>query len=196
MKNILSLILFAILSIISFGQSKPDTSKHLSFRGVPINGTLTEYVSKMKNNGFTNVQTEDGAPILEGDFASYKNCSVRVSTLKQKDLVSNIVVMFPDCDNWASLSSNYFNLKELLTEKYGNPLESEEKFLNSVPDFDGAKMSSVRLGSCKYYTKYGTEKGTIQLTIDHNSKRACFVSLTYIDKINNDAIRKDALDDL
>jgi hypothetical protein len=196
MKKIFCTLFFAVAVLTSFAQTKSDSSKHLSFKGVPINGTLAEYVSKMEKSGFIQKGTKDGIAILEGDFASYKNCIVGVSTLKQKDLVSKIAVMFPDRDTWSSLSSNYFNLKELLTEKYGKESESVEEFQSYTPDDDGSKMTQVQLGACKYYTTYETEKGTIQLAIEHDGLTRCFVKLLYFDKINSETIKKQALDDL
>lgn len=196
MKKVFFSLLFVVIVTNSFAQLKQDTSKHLTFKGVPIDGTLAEYVSKMKKSGFTHKGTKNGISILEGDFASYKNCIIGVSTLKQKDLVSKIAVIFPDRENWSSLSSNYFNLKELLTEKYGEPSESEEEFQSHTPDDDGSKMIQVQLGACKYYTTYETEKGSIQLTIEHDSVTRCFVKLAYFDKINSETVKKQALDDL
>lgn len=197
MKRLLSSLFFTIIVLNSFAQVKPDSSKHLSFKGIPINGTLADYVSNMKKSGFTHKGTKDGVAILEGEFASYKSCIVGVSTLKQKDLVSKIAVMFPDRETWSSLSSNYFNLKELLSEKYGSPSESVEEFQSTTPDDDGSKMILAELGSCKYYTTYETEKGTIQLSIEHDGgKTRCFVKLAYFDKINSETVKKQALDDL
>lgn len=196
MKYIISTFLFLVTVLASFAQIKSDSSKHLTFKGVPIDGTLSVYVSKMKQTGFTHQSTNDGLAILEGEFASYKNCTVGVSTLKQKDLVSKIAVIFPDRDNWSTLSSNYFNLKELLTEKYGDPSKSIEEFQSYTPTNDGSKMNQVMLGACKYYTVYETGKGTIQLSIEHNGTTKCFVSLAYFDKINSDTEKKQALDDL
>ena len=128
MKSIFSALFFTIAFLPSFAQNNSDNSQHLTFKGVPIDGTLNDYVLKMKKSGFIHKGTEDGIAVLEGDFASYKNCIVGVSTLKQKDLVSKIVVAFPERDTWSLLSGNYFNLKELLTEKYGEPSENVEKF--------------------------------------------------------------------
>lgn len=178
-----------------FAQSKSDSSKHLSFKGVPIDGKLAAYVEKMKKTGFTHKGTKDGLAMLEGEYASYKNCIVGVSTLKQKDLVSKIVVLFPNRETWSSLSSNYFTLKELLTEKYGTPSEIVERFSSDVDD-DGSKMTLAKLGSCNYQTTYLTDKGTIQLNIEHDSEMHCFVKLAYFDKINGEAVKKQALDDL
>jgi hypothetical protein len=196
MNKLLLVFLFVATFFTSFSQAKSDTSKHLTFKGVPIDGTLADYILKMKKSGFTHKGTKDGVAILEGDFASYKSCIVGVSTLKQKDLVSKIVVLFPDRETWSALSSNYFNLKELLTEKYGKPSESVEEFQSYTPDEDGSKLTQVQLGACKYYTTYETEKGSIQLTIEHDGITRCFIKLAYFDKLNGDTIKKQALDDL
>lgn len=185
-----------MIQLTSVAQVKADSSKHLTFKGVPIDGTLVEYISKMKKSGFTHKYTKDGVAVLEGDFASYNNCIVGVSTLKQKDLVSKIAVLFPNRETWSSLSSNYFNLKELLTEKYGSPAETIEEFQNNTPKDDGSRFLYVKLDFCKYITTYETEKGTIQLSVEHDSESHCFVKLTYFDKINSEAVKKQALDDL
>lgn len=197
MKTILISILFTLTVITSFAQLKPDSSGHLTFKGVLIDGTLNEFVSKMKKNGFTLMRTENGMAMLKGDFAAYKNCIVGVATLKQKDLVSKITVMFPENDTWSNLSSDYFILKELLTEKYGEPSECVEKFqTNSQPRDDNSKMHEVRMDRCTYYTTYETDKGSIQLSIENGEFSSGFVMLSYFDKINGSIIRAKAIDDL
>ncbi len=194
MKKITTSLLLFLFTISSFSQSN---SEHLTFKGVPIDGTLSEYVMEMKKAGFTLVETKDGIAILEGDFAAYKDCAIGIVTLKQKDLVSKITVVFPDHDTWSSLSTNYYNLKELLTEKYGEPVENKEKFdTSSQPDDDYSKMFQVQFNNCIYYTTYETENGSIQLSIDHEGVSNCFVRLTYFDKTNSEIIRAKALDDL
>ncbi|MDR2908247.1 MAG: hypothetical protein LBU91_09710 [Bacteroidales bacterium] len=196
MKKILILLVIALIAMTSFAQSNGNSLEHLTFKGVPINGTLSEYVTKMKQQGFTHVGTEDGFALLQGDFAGYKNCTVGVVTLKPKNLVSNVTVIFPECDTWSSLASNYFSLKEMLTEKYGEPLESVEEFDSySEPKDDGSKMASVQLDQCKYYAIYETEKGSIELSI-RGDITSCFVRLSYYDKINGDKMKDAAMDDL
>jgi len=198
MKNVIISLSLLLITFISFSQTQADTSSspHLSFKGVPIDGTLTEYVSKMKKSGFTLESTNDGIAILKGDFASYKDCTIGVSTLKQKDLVNKIAVLFPERDSWSSLSGNYFSLKEMLTEKYGKPVEVVEKFQNYEPKDDGSKMYQVKFDACKYYATYEITKGTIYLSIDHDGVTSCFVRLVYFDKINGESIKKEAMKDL
>jgi hypothetical protein len=197
MKKTFITLFLSLAVCMSFAQTKTDSSKHLTFKGVPLDGTLDQYVSKMKQNGFKHLSTEDGVAALQGDFAGYKDCYVGVSTLKQKDLVHKIGVLFPENDTWSTLSGNYFDLKQMLTEKYGKPSDVVEKFDSySQPKDDELKMHEVRLDGCKYYSIWETDKGQIQLSIDHKSTRSCFVKLAYFDKINSATVKKQALDDL
>lgn len=197
MKTILTTLFCLVVTITSFAQNGSESSEHMTFKGVPIDGTLNEFVLKMKESGFTHVQTENGVSMLKGDFAAYKNCYLGVVTLKQKDLVSRITVMFPECETWSSLYSNYSTLKELLTEKYGEPTEVVEEFDTSFePKDDNDKMHEVGMNNCMYYTTYETENGKIQLTIQNDGFSSSFVLLTYFDEANTEVIRKKALDDL
>lgn len=197
MKAILTSLFFTLTVLTSLAQGKADPTDHLVFKGVPIDGTLNDYISKLKKSGFSHLGTEKGIAMLEGDFAAYKNCIVGVATLKQKDLVSKITVIFPEQDTWSSLSSNYFSLKELLTEKYGEPSESVEDFQTSIqPEDDSDKMYQVEFDRCKYSTTYESEKGSIELLIDHDGVISSFVRLSYFDKINGSIIRAKAISDL
>ena len=194
MKKIILSLMVSLLTLSSYSQME---SPHLSFKGVPIDGTLNEYVQKMKQKGFDYLGTEDGIAILTGDFAAYKGCTVGVSTLKQKDLVSKITVIFPNCETWAGLANNYYSLKDMLTEKYGMPADVTEKFQGySEPRDDNSRMYEVKMDRCRYITTFETSKGSIQLYIGHNSVMSCYVMLSYFDKINGDVIRAKAMDDL
>ncbi len=195
MKDKLLTTLFLLTTVISFAQDQKN--EHLTFKNVPIDGTLAEYVSKMKQNGFVHIQTEDGIAILNGDFAGYKGCAVGVSTLKQEDLVNKIVVIFPDKKTWSTLYGNYFDLKQMLTEKYGTPSEVVEKFDSySEPRDDEDRMYRVKRDNCKYYSIWEIDKGEIQLSITHSGVINCNVTLAYLDKTNSAKIKAKAIDDL
>lgn len=168
----------------------------MTFKGVPIDGTLQAYTQLMKQKGFTHLSTQEGVALLKGDFAAYKDCIIGVTTLKQRDLVSKITVIFPDCDTWSSLASNYFSLKDMLTEKYGEPVDCMEIFQSDQPDDDNLKMHKVKFDNCKYYTIYKTENGNIELSISHNGVISCYVTLRYFDRINSNVIRQEAMNDL
>jgi hypothetical protein len=185
---------FLLITVITFAQNQE--SEHLIFKSVPIDGTLVEYVSKMKQNGFTHVETENETASLKGDFAGYKECMIEVSTLKQKDLVYKISVSLPTRETWSTLFGNYSDLKEMLTEKYGKPSDLLEKFDGGYsPEGDRMKFSMVESDKCKYQSLWHTEKGEIKLFVEHKGYR-CFVKLSYIDKSNGNIIREKAKDDL
>jgi len=197
MKTSFLTALILLVSIISFAQNQK--TEHLTFKGIAIDGTLTDYVSKMKQNGFIHQSTNDGIAVLSGDFAGYKDCLISVSTIKQKDFVNKIVVAFPDKKTWVTLLGNYNALKEMLTEKYGKPSEVIEEFderTYSEPTDDRSKMLSVGLDKCKYSSTWKTAEGDIQLKISHKGVMSTFVTLDYTDKINSEVKRDHAKDDL
>jgi len=196
MKTKLLTIIILLISVKNYAQN--SKTEHLTFKGVPIDGSLIEYVSKMKQSGFDHLGTEGETASLKGDFAGYKDCVVDVSTLRQKDLVHKIVVVFPSKDTWTTLFENYSNLKEMLTEKYGKPSDVVEKFggAYSQDADDRTKMYQVQLDNYKYYSIWQTEKGRIELSIGHKRLSNCFVKLSYFDKANGGIIRDKAKDDL
>jgi hypothetical protein len=191
-------IIFTFLAALIFSTSNAQEitgiKKHLMFNGVPITGTLNEYVNKMKEQGFIHVETMDETAILKGDFAGYKYCVLGVSVLKMQDLVYKIDVSFPESTSWSSLSKNYFSLKEMLTDKYGNPQNVTEKFIGySQPSDDKSKMIELEINNCKYSSTWQTEYGNIHLTIDFHHILGSHTRLEYIDKINSNIIKKKAI---
>lgn len=172
--------------------------QHLTFKGVPIDGTLKEYVEAMKKAGFVyKEKTSDGSAILTGDFAGYKKCSIKVSTLNNCDVVNRIFVQFSDKDTWSSLIIDYENLKTMLTKKYGKQKKCSEKFTSYVGDSNGLKMHALDDGEYEWYTVFSTELGNVELSIVEGTEYLTgAVLITYYDKINSNKVQNAALDDL
>jgi len=170
--------------------------EHLSFKGVPIDGTLKQYTAAMVKAGFTSEGTQDGLSILSGDFAGFKGCILGVATQKNCDVVNRIVVIFPEKDTWSALMGDYEHLKDLLTEKYGEPSENMESFTGYVHS-DNSKIYAVNNGEIEWYTIFSTDLGDIELTlvgVGYGSEAS--VRLTYWDAKNSATVRQNALDDL
>lgn len=171
--------------------------QHLSFKGVPIDGTLKAYTDAMVKAGFHYELTKDGTALLTGDFAGYKNCIVGVYTLNNMDVVSFISVLFPEQETWTSLKSDYETLKSMLTEKYGTPSDSKEEFKTYVGDNNGLIMHAIKDEQFEWYTNFETDLGTIKLTISEGIKYSTGrVVLIYMDKANGEKVRSAAMDDL
>ena len=184
----------------------PDNGTHLIFNNVPINGTLKSYVAQMekkgfKINGWANLTKEEikteayknGKAVMIGDFADFKQCTLYVETLTNKDLVYKIRVEFEYTSEWKELKENYTHLKQLLTKKYGTPASCTEKIkVESWRIGDNSDiMGSFNEGS-KYETIFKTDKGDITLFIDTNHR----LTLEYLDKKNSKLITDHALDEL
>ena len=119
MKKSIVTFFVLVVTLVSFAQN--DT-EHLTFKGVPIDGTLSEYVKKMKSAGFEYLEGGIDYAVLQGDFAGFKDCNVLIYTLDAINVVSKICVLFPECNVWSSLEQNYNLLKSMLSQKYGVPL--------------------------------------------------------------------------
>lgn len=193
-KKVLLSLAFVVVALTAFTQTE---SEHLKFKGVPIDGTLREYVSKMESAGFSYLGEDDGTALLEGEFAGVKGCTVGVSVLKSTNVVNLVGVLFPNQDNWASLENRYLLLKSMLMEKYGSPAHCVEEFqMYGVEKDDFMKLQALQLNRCTYYTVFSTARGDIELKINCLDGLDTYVSLKYFDKINTDAARAEAMDDL
>ena len=171
-------------------------SEHLTFKGIPIDGTLRQFTTQLVQKGFTKLSSENGQAVLKGDFAGYKDCYVLVSTIEQRDLVYMTGVMFPDLDQWGLLENNYQKLKEMLTKKYGKPAEVVEDFQSRLkPKTDRDKLYELKFDRCTYKTIFETEKGRIVVSLAHEVSK-CFVVLAYVDGINGGLAQDAAMDDL
>lgn len=187
-----------IIVLTSFAQSN---SEHLTFKGVPIDGTLGEYVAKMKSAGFIHIGTENSVAFLSGEFAGYRDCMIGVKSLKKPNLVHEIVVLFPTQDTWRGLDYDYSRLKSMLSKKYGEPDKCVEKFINT-PSYinlndENDKMYEVKNNHCEYYSIFNVKNGSISLSIGYDGILVgCRAKLWYSDKINSVVFEEAAMEDL
>lgn len=189
MKNVLLTIAFAFFASLSIAQN------HMTFKGIPIDGTLNSFVQKLKAKGYTYVTTQDGMALLTGEFAATKGCTIVVSRFSDRDQVNLVGVIFPEEKTWSKISSTYFTLKRLLTEKYGEP-DSIEFFSDDEPCDDFLKFHALLGDECHYTSEFSEDNGKIQLTMAKQSYNSASVILKYIDDANAKETRKKIMDDL
>ena len=193
MKRIITLGLAMMLALAATAQNG-----HLTFKGVPIDGTLKEFVGKLKQKGLTHIGTEQGIALLKGEFAAHKGCSIAVIAHESGE-VYRVGVMFPEQETWLRLYNDYSSIKEMLTQKYGEPttvVEEFQSYSGGKYDDDNTRMHYVKFDKCRYVTDFTTESGTIEVRIDHNDSLECYVVLIYEDTTNGDKVRSSAIDDL
>lgn len=174
-------------------------STHLAFKGIPIDGTLSDFTKKLKHNGFFSTGMEGNEATMRGMFGSYNKCKISIRTNKYTGNTCLVKVFFPDCYDWEEIYSSYTQLKELLTERYGQHTECVEEFHTMLyrPDEDDlSKMQCLRFDECNYKTEWHLENGIIVLKMDHDGILHCFLTLTYIDSENYETTESEFLYDL
>ncbi|MCQ2232545.1 MAG: hypothetical protein MJZ30_11935 [Paludibacteraceae bacterium] len=190
-KRLVSLLIFLASAVGVLAQD------HLKFKGVPLDGTREAFVFRMKSAGFKEVRKEQDVTLLTGEFAGRKDCQIGVSALKTRNLVSRIAVAFPNHSSWRELYEEYADLVDMLTEKYGAPAEQVARFeVQTTPPDDAYRMTLVQLDKCRYRTVFDMAVGRIEVSIEHGELEAGFVMMKYVDRLNNEADRKTAMEDL
>lgn len=170
MKNILLLLSL----VLTLHLSAQNDSAHLTFMGIPINGTLHEFSLKLTSKGLLYTESTGDAALFQGNFAGIHDCTIGVYS--NNNVVNSVAVSSPKYDEWTSLETGYQILKLGLTEKYGDPISCTEEFQTYGHPNNTRKMRLAKTGNMTYNSLFRTDKGCISLSIlkDH-----CLI--TYID---------------
>ena len=195
MKRILTIAVFIFSFMFVMAQTP---NNHLTFKGIPITGTVESFAQKLVSKGFKKIDSDKTSVVFEGEFAGYSGCRICVCKNSNRNIVYQVVVVFPEKSSWARLEEEYNKFKGMLTNKYGEPSLHSETFkegASAVSDF--SKMLLLKEGNCDYWTEWGVENGVIKVeivpTFDTTDGR---IRLIYFDKINDALADKAKEDDL
>lgn len=196
MKKILLTLLVAFLALPVFSQ------EHLKFKGIPMDGNVNGFISKLKAAGFKEPLADtQGSIILEGDFAGMADCMVLIMTTADKT-PCKILVNSALLDSWASLKYQYNKLKQALAEKYTLSGDPAELFIPPYKEGDGSEMYALHTNNVIYCCFFDAPGGSVTLEIrsyEQNSRRG-IILLTYEDDINfakyQSELKKSISDDL
>ena len=163
-------------------------SDHLTFKGIPINGTLQVYVQKLKNAGFTFSKYSDTGTIafLNGTFTG-KPVEVIVVASPKTKTVWKVSVYYPEQVSWYTIKNDYFEMVASLTQKYGNPTDNFEFFSDPYYEGDGYEMQAIRMEKCHYISAFETSKGVISCEISKHEQ----LNVTYEDSLNTAIMKRE-----
>ena len=148
-----------------------SASSPLSFKGIPMSGSLSSFGNELVKAGFRNAG--DGTYI--GDFAGYSGCKV---TPSGSNPIQQVRVDFPVISDWDALEKAYDSLKASLTQKYGMEPQTSDN-------------SNVAV--------YNLPNGTISLDADVKDRSTWHVILKYSNAysgILTDSSGRNPIDDL
>lgn len=189
MKKILIIltVLFAAIDIMA--------QEHLSFKGIPIEGGMTEFCQKLKSKGFTSIGRENNMALFSGDFTG-REATVGVIATNDGKNVFAVVVLFDPSGEWNILVNTYDYYKDLYTRKYGEPIISKENN-PAYSDSNAALMVEVYKGTVVYSSAWEVPGGDIQLSIEKSSGLSeGMVMIRYRDSQNVEAKIQNDLDDI
>ena len=185
--------LFATISMMA--------QEHLSFKGIPIEGSMTEFCQKLKAKGFTSIGQENNVTLFTGDFTG-REATVGVTATEggrppdDGQNVFAVVVLFDPSGEWNTLVNTYDYYKDLYTRKYGEPAASTEKN-PSLLDSNSFLMREVHEGTVVYVSAWEVTGGDIQLSIEKSSGLyEGMVMIRYRDSQNVEAKIKRDLEDI
>lgn len=180
-------MLFAVISLMA--------QEHLSFKGIPIEGSMTAFCQKLKAKGFTSIGSENNLTLFTGDFTG-RNATVGVTATDDGKDVFAVVVLFDPSGEWNALINTYDYYKDLYTRKYGKPSISKEKN-PALSDFNTALMAEVHQGTVVYGSAWEVTGGDIQLSIEKSSGvYKGMVMIRYRDSQNVEAKIQNDLNDI
>lgn len=172
--------IFLLLLIILLNGCK--SAEHMEFKNVPINGNIDEFANELIKLGFTEPQlTKENYFRLNGLFLR-KNCDIFLYGTGKSKTAYKVIVNLPR-EVRDSLESDFVEMQKLFTAKYGTGISKYQQYRNSERFlFNEPKL--IRHLTIGDFTKYTTDSGIITMEV-----RDSYISVTFIDKLNNE-IRK------
>ncbi len=190
MKKILITLTVLLLATIDI-----MAQEHLSFKGIPIEGSMTAFCQKLKAEGFVPAGREGNAAAFTGDFTG-RDAIVCVFATEDGGNVYGVYINFDPSKEWNTLFYTYHQYKDLYTRKYGAPTVSKE--INPAhSDSNIALMAEVYDGTAEYISVWNVPGGDISLSIQKTSGfYEGMVVITYRDAQNREAKIQENLGDI
>ena len=190
MKKLTALFVFMVIALTSYAQSN---SEHLSFKGIPIEGSMSEFCQKLKAKGFTSIGSENNLALFMGDFTG-RNATIGVTATDDGKNVFAVAVLFDPSGEWNTLVNTYSYYKDLYTRKYGKPAISKEKNPASS-DSNTVLMTKLLQGRVVWTSTWEVTGGDIELSIEKSGFYEGVVVIRYRDSQNVETkIQKDLED--
>lgn len=188
-------LLFTLIVICFTFSGFAQTQNHLTFKGIPIEGSMTSFCQKLKAKGFTEIDRDNNITLFSGDFTG-QNAMVGVTSSNDGQNVFGVTVIFESSEEWKTLVNTYDYYKDLYTRKYGTPSISKEK----NPAYGESNiyfMHELTQGTVVWGSKWEVEGGTIEISIEKSDNYGDgMVVILYRDSQNVEVKIQSDLEDI
>ena len=191
MKKLLLTICTSLFCVLSYAQTE-----HLTFKGLPIDGSKQEFVKELQSQGY-NVPKMGDDDILSGTFIG-QDSYVFIYDTPITNTVWKVGVLFKSTyDNWSTIKRVYDDLVDVYTKKYGAPILDQKEFKSPWREGDGHELYALRFDRCVYRTafvctKNGVNVGYVEIRMTTN----CKIIIGYEDSINSDLLTKERANEI
>lgn len=184
-----------IFIIASYCTCFAQKQEHLTFKGIPLEGSMDSFCQKLEAKGYIVLDRNNTLTVLHGDFTGYP-ATIRITATDDGKNVFAVCVIFDSSRDWRTLVNTYDHYKDLYTIKYGQPkLQKEHNPSNS--NSNAVLMLKLEEGTVEYFCIWETKGGEIKLTIDKSSRSyEGQVSIYYRDSLNVKAKIQSDLNDI
>lgn len=189
MRRILLSLALSLIMVGAFAQ------EHLSFKGIPIEGSMTSFCQKLISKGFNKIGTDNNITLFVGDFTG-RQATVGVAATDDGNNVHSVVVLFDQSGEWNTLVNTYDYYKNLYTRKYGKPSACKEHNPSRM-DSNTSHMYELIQGRVTYASAWEVTGGSIELSIEKaNDYSDGMVIIRYRDAQNVEAKIQNDLNDI
>lgn len=179
---------------IFFAAIAANAQEHLSFKGIPIEGSISTFCQKLEAKGFAQLGSESNIRLFKGDFTG-RTATVGVAATDNGQDVFTVAVFFDKSNSWNTLVNTYDHYKDLYIEKYGQPTSCVENN-PSYRDSNTSLMFELTQGRVTYGCIFEAPGGLIQLSIEQAGYSDGQVMIKYQDSQNINAKRQSDLDEI
>lgn len=157
-------------------------AKEASLAGIPVKGTVAEFAGEIKKKGFAESSSSNGIITLTGSYGGYDKCKIKIYAGKGGSGISKVVLCYPECADWACLTTNYYALKDSLAKEYGGPTGSVERFFSyegadeKAPSNEGIRLLRLVQDRCEFKTTYKADDAEVLLYLTRRGQ-FCYVAV-------------------
>lgn len=189
MKRILFSLVLALYTFNVFAQ------EHLSFKGIPIEGSMSSFCQKLQSKGLTKLGADGNISAFVGDFTG-RHATIGVAATDDGQNVHSVIVVFDSSEDWNNLVGTYDYYKDLYTRKYGKPTAKQEYKLTRI-DNNTIIMHKLSEGEITHACVWNVPGGNIELYIDKGTSRGeGIVKIKYLDTLNIETKIQNDLNDI
>lgn len=188
MKRLITLL---IASIFAVGTISAQQADHFTFKGIPIDGSLSAFGNQLVVEGFTKV----GTNAYRGKFL--RNECLIALVGDDDNMIWRVAAIFPATDTWSVLESSFNGYVDLYSEKYGRPTTIKKEFSTYIGDDPWFKMNAINNGECNYFAVWKLPQGSIEVRIVKTEKYLNgAIRIVYTDNANKESVRKSDLEEI